>query len=312
VKVVYFGTGPFGLPALEALRLAGHGPAAVVTSPDKPSGRGLVPSASAVKRWAAPLGIPVFQWDRPGLAASAATLSALQADVFVVIAYGFLLPRVVHELPRWGSLNVHASLLPRWRGAAPIQWTLWSGDTETGVTVIRLADRLDAGDVLVSRTVPVGPEEDALTLESGLAALGADALIEGLERLERGKVSFRPQDERGVTVARKITKEDGRIDWTESDRRVVARVRALRRWPVAWTQAGGARLRVLAARIGSPRSAGPSAPGTVLAASPREGLVVAAGEGAVELVRVQAEGRRDLEARDFVKGFPIAPGAVLE
>ncbi|HTL70435.1 MAG TPA: methionyl-tRNA formyltransferase [Candidatus Eisenbacteria bacterium] len=294
LEVAFFGTGPFGLDSLEALKNSRHRLTRVFTSPDRPRGRGLESRPSPVKAWAQANGVPALSPEKPDTPEALAALG--RPDVLVVIDYGHILRRGLLEIPRLAALNVHASLLPRHRGAAPVQWALIEGDAETGVSVIRMTEKLDAGDVVAQRKREIRGSDDAATLEKALAADGAVALLEALDRLEDGTAVFTPQDPARATTARKLTKSDGRVDWTLSADRVLGRLRALKEWPGSHASYGSSRLILLEARPAS----GSARPGEILKASPKEGLVVACGQGAVEITRLQAEGRKPLEAREFV------------
>jgi methionyl-tRNA formyltransferase len=228
-----------------------------------------------------------------------AEFAALDADIGVVVAYGLILPRAVLDAPRRGCLNVHASLLPRWRGAAPIQRAIMAGDAETGICIMRMEAGLDTGPVLLRKAVSIGPEETAGELHDRLSSLGAEAIVEALDRID--DLTPEPQPESGVTYAEKIEKAEARIDWTEPAEDIARTIRGLSPFPGAWTMIGGKRLKLHGARAVE----GAAAPGTVL-----RGLTVAAGEGAVEITRVQPEGRPPMAAEDWLRGARIAPGDV--
>lgn len=310
LTVAFFGTSAFGLAALEALTRSRHRLAAVLSTPAKPQGRNLRLVPSPVRAWADAQGMAGC--DFPDLDDSRARdfLRALKADVFVVIAYGKLLSPDTLSLPRLAPLNVHASLLPRYRGAAPIHWALLNGDTETGVTIMRMSAKLDAGDVLLQKRTAITDADDITTLEERLSRLGADALIEGLAAIETGKAVFTPQDPGAADYARKITKEDGRLAWAMPARALWRRVRALKRWPGCYFFYGQKRLIVREASVASTAPVA-AAPGAVTAVSPA-GIIVNTGDGALALTRLQLEGRKALEADEFLKGFPIPVGAVLD
>lgn len=309
MKLVFFGTGPFGAPTLEVLASSRHKISAVVTSADKPRGRGLSPSPSPIKALAGKLGLETTECGAH-VSDLAPSLDKKKADVFVVVDFGHLLPKAVLSLPRLFSLNVHASLLPKYRGAAPIQRALMAGDKETGVSVIRLTEKLDAGDVLSQKKTEIA-RCDAETLHAKLAALGAQALMDSLDAVEAGHVVWTPQDETKVTLAKKISKEEAKLDWDSTPARVVGTVRALKNWPTAHFFYEGRRILALDARESS-LPAGKAGPGTVLKASPAEGLIVAARGGAVELLTLQLEGRKPLPSREFLNGFRLEPGRALE
>lgn len=309
MRVVFLGTPDFAVPSLAAVARR-HEVTLVVTQPDRPKGRGRRLAPPPVKELALRLGLPVFQpadlreeTARPQFAAAA-------ADVAVVVAYGLKIPPWLLAFHRLGAVNVHGSLLPSYRGAAPVSRAIMNGDAETGVTTMLLVDRMDAGPTLLQRRTPIGPEETAGEVTSRLAALGADLLVVTLDGLAAGTVQPRPQDDARATLAPKLAKEDGRIDWGRGVREIVDLVRGVNPWPGAATSWEGRPVKVwkAAAAVGPWPAA---APGTVLAAAPREGLIVAAGDGPVSLTLVQAEGKKALPAAEFLTGHPIPAGTVL-
>lgn len=313
MKIVFFGTGPFGLPALDALKKHPSQPlVSIVTSPDRPRGRDLKSQPSLVKEWAEKAGIPVLSFEKPNAPESRVVLEKLNADLFVVIAYGYLLSPQTLAIPRHGAWNVHSSLLPRYRGPAPIHWALLNGDAETGVTVMRMLEKLDAGDILIQKKTPVRPDDNYETLERRLAELGVSALTEALDALQGGRAPApHPQDEKSTSYARKITKDDGKIDWKRPAKQIHSQIRALVRWPKACSFYQGKRILILDAQPVSSQGA-PGEPGTVLKASPQEGLWVAAGDSALEIKTLQAEGKRAMDAKEFLKGFAISPESRFE
>ncbi|MBI2095715.1 MAG: methionyl-tRNA formyltransferase, partial [Candidatus Omnitrophica bacterium] len=261
MRILFFGTGGFGLPALDFLKDSPQDLLGVVTSPDKPRGRNLKTAPSPVKAWALARGIPVLGWESLKGEAPRRVLKNAGADLFVVADYGLLLPEELLAIPKRMALNIHASLLPRYRGAAPIQWAILNGEKTTGVTVFKMTAALDAGDILIQKEAEISPEEDAVSLEKKLSEIGGLALSEALSRVGRGEVSFVPQDERQVSLARKITKEDGRIDWSGGARRIRDQVRALAPWPGAWTFYEGKRILVRQASLGREIPAAECSPG---------------------------------------------------
>jgi methionyl-tRNA formyltransferase len=295
MKVVFMGTPAFAVPALRALAAA-HEVAAVYTQPPRPAGRGQAPRPSAVAEAAGDLGLPVRSPVSFRDPADRAALAALGADVAVVAAYGLILPQAVLDAPRLGCVNIHASLLPRWRGAAPIHRAVMAGDAETGVCLMRMEAGLDTGPVLVRRATPIGPEDTTGDLHDRLAAMGAALVAEGLPQLP----SLRPeaQPAQGVTYAAKIDKAEARVDWTRPGDEVARLIRGLSPAPGAWTNEGTDRLRLLRARP----AAGEGQPGTVL---PGPGLRVACGEGAVAITEVQRAGRRPLPVAEALKGWAL-------
>jgi len=311
------GTPAFAAVSLSALITAGHRIVGVITRPDASSGRGLKPRPSPVKQVALSHGLTLMQPTRIKGPDLPRDVAALGADLTVVAAYGRILTRPLLEAAPLGAVNVHASLLPRWRGAAPIARAIAAGDETTGVTIMRMVERLDAGDILARVSTPIGPEETAGQLEGRLAHLGAALLVETIERLAAGTAAATPQDETAATYAPMLSKEDGRIDWVLSSVDIARRVRAFDPWPVAWTTTPrGTRLRVRrAATVAEDPGA---APGTVVVGARGDqdpdhhtgaGVMVACGEGtALRLIEVQPEGRRSMTAQEAVSGRHFAAG----
>lgn len=306
LRVALFGTPEFALPTLEAL-VAHHDVRLVVAQPDRPVGRGLRLEAPPVARRAHELGLALAQPEKLRRdAAFQEALAALELDVAVTAAYGQILPQALLDVPREGFLNVHASLLPRWRGAAPVQHALIAGDAVTGVSIMQTEAGLDTGPVRLVREHRVAPDEDAPALLAALADLGAQALLEALALLALGRLPSTPQDDAAATLAPRLTREDGRIRWAEPARRVVDRHRGVTGWPGSWCAWGDAVLKVHALT----EAEGAGAPGTVLGVD-AEGVVVACGEGAVRLAEVQAAGRPRMGARAWANGARVAKGVRL-
>lgn len=306
MRIVFLGSGAFAIPCFEALLDAGHEVAALVTQPDKEKGRGRELAPPPLKPVAERRGVPLLQPRRvkePGLQDE---LRRLAPELQVVVAYGQILPRsVIDSAPR-GTVNVHASLLPRLRGAAPIQWSIANGDTETGVTTMLIDEGLDTGPTLLARATPIGPEETAADLEPRLARLGALVLMETIAGLAAGTITPKPQDHSLATLAPILRKEDGRMDWTRPAAALACRVRGFHPWPGAWTSFDGTLVKVLRAR---PEAPGPGEPGEV-AAVDRDGIVVGCAEGTLlRLVEVQAESRKAMAASAFAAGARLTPGA---
>ena len=302
LRIVFAGTPDFAVPALEALHAAGHPIVAVYTQPDRPAGRGQEVSAGPVKRCAQALGLPVEQ---PATLRSPEAVTRLQghaADLMVVAAYGLILPPSVLELPRLGCWNIHASLLPRWRGAAPIHRALLAGDTVTGITIMQMDAGLDTGPMLLERPVEIGAREDGGTLHDRLAALGAKAIVAAIAEFQAGRLVPVPQPMEGVTYAAKIRKEEARIDWNARADLIDRQVRAFNPWPVAETRWQDRQLRVWSAE---PAVAATGEPGQVLEATGGR-IVVATGEGALALTRVQLAGRRAMSAAEFLNAHSLA------
>lgn len=308
MTVIFFGTPAFAVPALEAILASRHQVLGAVTQPDRPRGRGRRLAEPPVKAAARQAGLPVWQPERLKDGAWLDVCRALRPDIGVVVAYGKILPQVLLDIPRFGFVNVHASLLPRYRGASPIQHAVMNGDRETGVCIMRVVAALDAGPILASRRRPIGPDETAADVERDLAGLGAGLLVETLDAIEAGTAREEPQDERAATFAPRLTKEDGLIDWTAPAPRLHDFVRGLHPWPLAWTWLDGSRLTVRRGRPAPDVPPSGARPGTVIEA-PRHRLVVACGEGtAFELLELVPEGRRPMSASAFLAGHPLEAG----
>jgi len=309
LRVVLFGTPGFAVPTLERLLASSHAVVGVVTQPDRPRGRGQQLTVGPVKSLAVSHRLPAFQPEKLGRDLFEPTLASLAADIGVVAAYGKILPDWLLETPRLGLINVHASLLPSYRGASPVHRAVINGDAETGVTIMRVVKALDAGPVLAAARVPIAGDETTMAVESRLAIQGAELLVETLDALERGSVPETPQDESRVTCAPKITKIEGRIDWSLPASRIHNLIRGLWPWPHAFTYLSGRRHILHRSRLSS-RPAHGADPGTIVAASANDGLHVAAGGGTmVELLDIQLEGKRVMSARDAMASRHLVPGA---
>lgn len=305
MRIVFMGTPDFAVPCLERLLADGHQVAGVFTQPDKPKGRGHHLQPPPVKELALARGLPVYQPATLRDGQALETLRALAPQLAVVVAYGKILPPALLEVPPLGCINVHGSLLPRWRGAAPIQWSVLSGDQQAGVTTMYLAEGMDTGDMILRRSTPVGPQETSGQLYERLAELGAQLLGETVELIAQGRAPRTPQQEEEATYAPMLTKELAAIDFMKPAAQVHNLVRGMNPWPVAHTLLEGQPLKVYAARL----SEGSGAPGQVLESRGR--LVVACGQGAVELLELQAQGKKRMAAADYLRGHPLAPGTVL-
>ena len=302
MRVVFLGTPAFAVPPLDALARAGHELAAVVAQPDRPAGRGHALREPATKGWARGRGIPVLQPEKVRDGRLAAELRALGPDVLCVAAYGRILGKDLLELAPFGAVNVHGSLLPRYRGAAPIQWAVASGDRETGVSIMQMDEGLDTGDVLLQRALPIAPEDTAETLAPRLAALGGEALAEALELLARGEAVPVRQDASKATLAPILEKEHGRVDWSRPAAEIANRLRGFTPWPGAWTTLEGRTVKLLAAAPVGPAPAG-APPGAGKKDAGR-GLAVACGGGTSLLVaRLQPEGKAPQDALAFLNGL---------
>ncbi len=306
MRLGFAGTPQFAVAALRSLVRSRHPVAAVFTKPDRPAGRGQTVHLSPVKQRAIELGIPVHQPQTFKTADILDTVRQLNLDALIVVAYGLILPPSALSLPSLGCFNIHASLLPRWRGAAPIHRALLAGDAATGITIMRMEAGLDTGPMLAVSQVEIGPRETAATLHDRLARLGGDLIVDTLDAVASGSARERPQPEAGVTYAEKISKSEALIDWEDEAASVLRRIRAFNPWPVAETKLDGAQLRVWdaelapAARASSLTGQNIAAPGTVLHAS-ADGVDVACGRGALRILRLQLAGRRPLAAQEFLK-----------
>jgi len=308
VRIVFLGSGAFAVPSLRALVEGGHEVAAVVTQPDREKGRGRVVQPPPVKPAAQELGLRVLQPPKIRAPEAIDALRALAPELQVVVAYGQILPRAVIDIAPRGTVNVHSSLLPRYRGAAPIHWAVVNGDAETGVTTMLIDEGLDTGPTLLSRATPIGPEETTPELERRLAALGGAVLLETLDGLAKGTLRPVPQDHAAATLAPLLEKDDGRIDWSQAAEAIARRVRGLQPWPGTATTHGGRDVKILRARVEAPRDA---APGRVEAVD-GDGFVVGCGGGtALRVLEVQPESRRTMPAAAFAAGARLAAGERL-
>jgi methionyl-tRNA formyltransferase len=308
LRIVFMGTPVFAVPTLVEIVARGHEVVACYTRAPRPAGRGLIEMPSPVHEKAREFGIPLVMPKTLRIPAAATLFASHEADAAVVVAYGLILPKPILDAPRFGSLNLHASLLPRWRGAAPIQRAIMAGDRETGLMVMRMEEGLDSGPICLAERVPIGSCETAGALHDRIAVLGADLMARALAALEREALTCTPQGESGVTYASKIAKSDARIDWRRPARVLHDHVRGLSPVPGAWCEMpigrSKERVKVLRARPAE----GSGAPGAVLGLHP---LIVACGEGAVQLEELQRAGKNAVSAQDFLRGVRLTPGAVL-
>lgn len=310
MKIVFMGTPDYAAAALEALIEAGHEIRAAVTQPDRPRGRSGEPIPPPVKVCAREHGIPVIQPRRIKTPESVEELRSYPADVFVVAAFGQILSREILEMPPLGCLNIHASLLPRYRGASPIQHTLLNGDRETGITIMQMDPGIDTGDILYQKKISVMPEDNYETLHDRLMKLGGTAVTEALELLEQGRLRPEKQQEEQSCYAPLIRKEMGRIDFSEGAEAIDRRIRAMTPWPSAYTFYHGKQLKIWKAVPEAAGGACPGEPGEILRVD-ADSVTAAAGEGILRILELQLEGRKRMTARDFLRGVRMQPGEVL-
>ncbi len=312
-KLVFMGTPAYAAPSLEKLVEKGYAVQAVVTQPDRPRGRGRKRVPSAIKTAAQRFGLPVFQPETASDPAFCERIQDLGPDLLVVVAFGQVLKTELLSIPGWGGLNIHASLLPRYRGAAPIQWAIMNDEPETGLSAMRMEEGLDTGPVLLQKAVPIGPEETAGELHDRLARLSGEVLIKTIEGMSCYRVSETPQESRLATYAPKIEKDLVQVNWDRSARLVSALIRGLDPWPGAVTMVGEKTLKLFSAAVETasiPGDSGNSVPGRTVDAS-AEGLLVETGNGVVRIRELQAPGKKRLPVSDFLRGFSINKGTVL-
>ena len=322
MRIVFMGTPDFSVPALKALVEAGHQVIAVVTQPDKPKGRGKEVQMTPVKIQAMEYGIPVYQPAKVREASFVEVLQGMEADVYVVIAFGQLLPKAVLELPKYGCINIHASLLPKYRGAAPIQWCVIDGERETGITTMMMDVGLDTGDMLEKAVIPIEEKETGGSLHDKLSMAGGDLILSTLKKLEEGTLVRTPQTDEGTCYAKMLTKSLGDIDWNQGAVSIERLIRGLNPWPSAYTMWNGKTIKIWAADViagreaadflsesGVPAETG-TAPGTVVC-SDKRGLVVSTGGGLLSIRELQMEGKKRMDTPAFLRGYPIPAGDVF-
>jgi methionyl-tRNA formyltransferase len=313
MKIIFAGTPDFAASALAALHAAGFEIPLVLTQPDRPAGRGMQLQASAVKQFALAHGIPLAQpvslrldGKHPEVAADAhALLNATPHDVMVVAAYGLILPQSVLDIPRLGCINIHASLLPRWRGAAPIHRAIEAGDRETGITIMQMDAGLDTGAMLAMQSLPIAATDTTASLHDKLAKLGGEMVVDTLRQLARGPLTATPQPQEGASYAAKIAKDEAALDFTQPAEQLARKIRAFNPFPGAAGQFDGTAVKFWQAE---PVSSGTWQPGQVIAANPQDGVVIACGEGALRISELQKPGGKRLAATEFLKGFPLEGG----
>ncbi|MEX0980067.1 MAG: methionyl-tRNA formyltransferase [Gemmatimonadota bacterium] len=311
MRILFWGTPDFAIPSFSALSEEGYEIAGVVTQPDRPAGRGRKLRPSPVKEAALAEGVPVLEPERPRGAAFLGELRALEPDLSVVVAYGHILHREVLDLPPLGSINVHASLLPRLRGAAPVNWAIIRGHPRTGVTIMRMAERMDAGPILLQTEEPIGPTQTAAELYLRLAEVGAGSLLGALAMIETEGLEEREQDDSEATFAPKITRELARIDWTLPAPEVSNWIRGMDAVPGAWTELEGEPVKLFLPRPAPDHRHGEE-PGTIIGLDPTDGILVATGRGAVRLLEIQPPGRKRMEAGAWIAGRGAKEGQRFE
>ena len=322
MRIVFMGTPDFSVPALKALVEAGHQVIAVVTQPDKPKGRGKEVQMTPVKIQAMEYGIPVYQPAKVREASFVEVLQGMEADVYVVIAFGQLLPKAVLELPKYGCINIHASLLPKYRGAAPIQWCVIDGERETGITTMMMDVGLDTGDMLEKTVIPIEEKETGGSLHDKLSLAGGALILSTLKKLEEGTLVRTPQTDEGTCYAKMLTKSLGDIDWNQSAVSIERLIRGLNPWPSAYTLWNGKTIKIWSADVTTGREAAaflsesgvPSetgiTPGTVVR-SDKHSLVVCTGDGLLSVRELQMEGKKRMDTPAFLRGYPIPEGDVF-
>lgn len=305
MKLLFMGTPAFAVPSLEMLIKAGHTVCGVFSQPDKPKNRGMKLLPTPVKVCAQAHGVPVYQPEKLRDGTALELIRSLAPDLIVVVAYGRILPDDILAYPPMGCINVHSSLLPKYRGAAPINWAILNGDTETGVTIMHMASELDAGDIILQRTTPIGPQEDAAALYDRLAALGGELVVEAVAAMERGDATRTPQDHALHTLAPMLSKALSPVDWSRTAHEIHCQIRGLIPWPAATTDIiSGEPMKLFAAVETGAKTA--AAPGTLLAGG-KEGIDVACGHGTVlRLTELQPPGGKRMKAADYLRGHPLS------
>ena len=311
MRIVFMGTPYFAVPSLQKLLAGEDDIVGVMAQPDQPSGRGMAIHTPPVKILATSRGISVFQPAKLRVPGVLEQLRAWHPDLIIVAAYGKILPKAILDLPPLGCINVHASLLPKYRGAGPIQWAIAQGETETGITIMRISERMDSGDIFLQKAIPIAPYDTGGSLHDKLAQLGAEVLSEALDLLKQKQLVARPQNEADATYAPLIKKEDGRIDWSREAVVIERHIRAFNPWPSAYTTVNGKLLKIFAARVELHSRPSSAAFGMITEVTPT-GLVVATGAGALVLTEVQLEGKKRLSIEEFLRGHSLSPGVLLD
>jgi len=308
LRIIFAGTPDFAARHLQALIQSEHQIVGVYSQPDRPAGRGKKLKASEVKELALEHNLPVFQPQSLKNDEALAELTSLNADIVIVVAYGLILPKAILEAPRLGCLNVHGSILPRWRGAAPIQRAIWAGDEQTGVTIMQMDEGLDTGDMLHISRCPISTTETSASLYTKLAELGPDALIETINKLANGEITPEPQNDELANYAKKLSKEEANIDWSLSALQIERNIRSFNPWPMCFTQMGGQTVKIHQAQV----MLQSGDPGQILS-SDKNGVVVACGEHALCITQLQPQGKKPMAINDFLNGRSdwVTPGTIL-
>ncbi len=309
MKIIFMGTPDFSVGTLEALLAAGHEITLVVSQPDKPKGRGHELMPTPVKEAALKHGLPVYQPKKVRDPEVVRKLRETEADAMVVIAFGQIIPKEILEMKRYGCINVHASLLPKYRGAAPIQWAVIDGEKESGVTIMQMDEGLDTGDMLLKGSLTLAPDETGGSLFDRLSTLGAELCVEALERMEKDELKPEKQGESPTAYARMLTKEMGCLDWSQSAEKLERLIRGLNPWPSAYTRLGDKTLKIWSARV-CEKPEGSVSCGEIFRVN-KDGFFVACGEGALEITELQLQGKKRMDTGAFLRGFRLEPGARL-
>lgn len=305
MKIVFMGTPDFSVETLKQIIAAGHEVSLVVTQPDRPRGRGKKPSYSPVKEFAVEHNIPCFQPEKIRDESCIEILERENADIFVVVAFGQILPQRILDIPKYGCMNVHASLLPAYRGAAPIQWSVINGDSETGITTMQMDAGMDTGDILLQERITISPDETGGSLFDKLAAAGGALCVKTLEQIQDGTIHPVPQDHEAATYTRMISKKDGQIDFSISAKKIECLIRGMNPWPSAYTYIGKKMLKIWNAEVIIPKEN--YEPGEVFDVT-KESFCVAAGDGALKILSLQLEGKKRMDTADFLRGFSLQNG----
>ncbi|MCL1995385.1 MAG: methionyl-tRNA formyltransferase [Defluviitaleaceae bacterium] len=307
MKICFMGTPDFAVPTLEILAAA-HQVVGVITQPDKPKGRGKKLAPPPIKETAQSLGIPILQPQKIKAQEVFEWVAALQPDIIIVIAYGQILPKSLLELPKYGAVNIHGSLLPKYRGAAPIQWAIINGEQKTGVTIMQMDVGMDTGHMILKKEMAIDNKTAGEVFEE-MAVLGADAIVVALAQIQEGTATFTPQDEKLATYAPMLTKEQGRIDWSKTTDQILSLVNGLNPWPGAYAVLNGQNLKIW--RVVANNTKRDAVPGCVLTSSPKQGIIVRTGDGAVALEEIQSKTGKRMPSKEYVKGNPVETNTML-